>query len=320
MSLSGRTLNLRQRAEMHEILDRALGRGTLPLKVASEDGQLQKHRRMHYHFRPEIFMQLQGTTDFFMPKEDIYLRANEFLIMPAGVPHREEVKPGVDEPFRNLVVGFYSNCLSLHFAHEARPGKPDIEAIEFFDAPDIETYVTLVNQLVTTYHSPSAARQPILEGLFQALLGLLKNLVDVGGGNLNKDIGKVFQTKWLVREQLADPALNVKAIAEKLQCSADYLSHLFNSVTGEKLIHYIQRMRIEGSMLALRSTQLYISEIAWSSGFQDPAYFARIFKKFTGETPAAYRARMEQMHTEKEQAPKTVYHDREDFTHGEPVR
>jgi AraC-like DNA-binding protein len=28
----------------------------------------------------------------------------------------------------------------------------------------------------------------------------------------------------------------------------------------------------------LQTTPLYVSEIAWSSGFSDPAYFARVFK------------------------------------------
>lgn len=307
---------------MREVLEHYLTsatRNVLPLKVGREEGQLQKHKGMHYHFKPEIFLQMQGLTVFHMPREQLILKPGEILFMPTGVPHREVVEPDSKGPFRNLVVGFYSNCLSLHFAYEAAPGKPDIEAIEFFDTPNLKVYVTLVQHLVASYHTRTPARREIINGLTMAILGMLVNVVETGSGHLNKDIGKIFQTKWIVREQFANPELNVKHIAERLHCSPDYLSHLFHRETDEKLVHYIQRIRIEGAMLALESTQLYVSEIAWSSGFQDPAYFARVFKKFTGETPQSFRARIDTKRAQQEEAPKTVYYDHVDYSPGEPV-
>jgi len=122
----------------------------------------------------------------------------------------------------------------------------------------------------------------------------------------------------LVREQFANPELSVQHIAATLGCSADYLSHLFHTETKERLTHYIQRIRIQGAILALESTSLNISEIAYAGGFADPAYFARIFKQHRGMTPQEYRARLDARHSEVESQPKTVFFDRLDFTHGQP--
>ena len=180
-------------------------------------------------------------------------------------------------------------------------------------------FTTVANQIVKAYHAQTPARDHILNGFVNAFLGMCLNLVESGTSNLNKDIEKIFQTKWLVREQIANPKLNVKNIAEKLRCSPDYLSHLFHTQTNEKLIHYIQRIRIEGAMLALRSTQLYISEIAWMSGYQDPAYFTRVFRKFTRESPQEFRARQQQDRAREEVDPKTIYYDRVDYSHGKPL-
>jgi AraC-like DNA-binding protein len=151
-----------------------------------------------------------------------------------------------------------------------------------------------------------------------ALLGMLQNLVETGSGTLNKDVAKVFHTKWLVREQFSNPELNVKSIAAQLNCSPDYLSHLFHSETGEKLIQYIQRIRIDGAKMALETTQLYVSEIAFSSGFRDPAYFTRVFRKITGESPHEYRVKRDQDRLKSEEVPKTIYFDRDDYSHGQP--
>lgn len=292
----------------------------LPLRVPHEAKPVANRRGMHYHYRPEVFLQLHGSTDFSFPREKFRLSAGELLVIPAGVAHGEVVHAGALHPFRNLVVGFYNNTLSVHFAHEVRPGKPDIEAIEFFDAPNLDTFLTLANGVAQTHHTKGPARDAVLKGLVLALLGMLRNIVETGSGQLNSDIGKVFQAKCLVREQFANPDLCVQHIAETLGCSADYLSHLFRTETKERLTHYIQRIRIEGAMLALETASLTISEIAYSSGFADPAYFARVFKQHKGVTPQEFRAQVEARRKQQDKRPKTVYHDHLDYTHGAPCK
>jgi AraC-like DNA-binding protein/mannose-6-phosphate isomerase-like protein (cupin superfamily) len=319
---TARSMSAHNRAEMRAAFDHALKlaeRNRLVLRVPHESKAVQNRRGMHYHYRPEIFLGRQGSTDFSFPRETFRLGPDEICIIPAGVPHGEVVQPGPGQPFRNLVAGFYNNTLSLHFAHEVRPGKPDIEVIEFFDAPNLEVFLTLANTTAQTHSMQGPAREAVLKGLLLALLGLFRNIVETGSGQLNSDIGKVFQAKCLVREQFANADLGVSHIAELLGCSPDYLSHLFHTETKERLTHYIQRIRIDGAILALETSPLTISEIAYASGFSDPAYFARVFKQHKGTTPQVYRARLEASRQTQEEQPKTVYHDRLDFTHGVPA-
>lgn len=318
---AAKRLSAHNRAEMREIFDRAIKlaeRDKLRLKVPHEAKPVQKYRGMHYHYRPELFLQLQGRTDFQFPKESFSLNPDELCVIPAGVPHGEVVYPENGAPFRNLVAGFYNNTLSLHFAYEARPNHPDIEVIEFFDAPNLDVFLTLANSLAQTFQSQGPARESVIKGLLIALIGLFRNIVETGTGQLNSDIGKVFHAKCIVREQFANPELGVQNIAEHLGCSADYLSHLFHTETKERLTHYIQRIRIEGAILALETTSLNVSEIAYAAGFADPAYFARIFKQHKGMPPQEYRAQIDAHRKEVELQPKTVFYDRLDFTHGQP--
>jgi AraC-like DNA-binding protein/mannose-6-phosphate isomerase-like protein (cupin superfamily) len=316
-----KAMNPQNRAEMRLAFDVAIRRAEhdqLNVRVPAEVKSVQKLRGMHYHYRPEIFLQLDGRTEFRFPREHFELGEGEMCIIPAGVPHGEVVYPGKDRPFRNLVAGFYNNTLSLHFAHEAQPHLPDIETIEFFDAPQLEVFHTLSNSLTHTFSSQGPARDAVLKGLVIALLGMFRNIVETGSGQLNNDIGKVFQAKCLVREQYANAGLNVQGIAAKLGCSADYLSHLFHTETQERLTHYIQRIRVNGALIALETTALNISEIAYSSGFADPAYFARVFKQHKSLTPQEYRAQLDAVRQQPDAKPKTVYYNRLDYTHGVP--
>ncbi len=192
--------------------------------------------------------------------------------------------------------------------------------IEFFDAPNLDVFGTLCNSLAHTYSMQGPARDAVLKGLLLALLGMFRNIVETGTGRLNSDIGKVYQAKCLVREQFSNPDLSVQDIADALGCSADYLSHLFHVETKERLIHYRQRIRIDGAILALEGTSLNISEIAYASGFSDPAYFARVFKQHKGMTPLEYRATIDARRNKPETQPKTVFFDHLDYSHGIPQR
>jgi AraC-like DNA-binding protein len=314
-------LSHESRAEMRKVFDRAIrlaDHEQLPLKVPHESRPGQRIKGMHYHYRPEFFLQLQGSTTFLYPKGSFVLGAGEVCVIPANVPHGEHVQAEQGRPFRNLVAGFYNHTISLHFAYEASPGIPDIETIEFFDAPNLDVFLTLCNSITQAYGVQSPARDAVAKGLILSLLGLFRNIVETGTGRLNSDIGKVYQAKCLVREQLSNSKLCVQQIAEALACSPDYLSHLFHTETKEKLTRYIQRIRIEGAILALESSAQTISEIAYSSGFADPAYFARVFKQHRAITPQGFRAQLDAIRNQREVQPKTVYFDRLDFSAGTP--
>ncbi|EDY81111.1 transcriptional regulator, AraC family protein [Verrucomicrobiia bacterium DG1235] len=318
----GSPLAKSDRIEIIDTLDRCIRESEynqLRLKTPSEEGRLQKRPGMHYHFKPEIFVQISGWTKFKVPSETVTVSPGEVCIMPAGVPHQEMISSD-KEAFRNLVIGFYSNAISVHLAFEVETGKPEIDVIEFYDAPNLDVFLNLTNSLVENSHKSGQTRDRVVKGLSIALFAMIRGLVERGSDGINQDIGKVFQAKWLIREQISNTELNVKMLAERLQCSPDYLSHLFNTQTGEKLTHYIQRIRIEGAALALQTTPLYVSEIAWSSGFSDPAYFARVFKKFLDMSPQEYRSQSEERRRKEEVRPKTIYYDHVDYSAGESHR
>lgn len=86
-----------------------------------------------------------------------------------------------------------------------------------------------------------------------------------------------------------DRNISVKAMAEMVQMDEKYLSGLFHKKTGEPLIQYVQRIRVEKAKEALRFTELPVNEIGERVGFVNPNYFFRTFKKWTRQTPNDYR-------------------------------
>ena len=52
-----------------------------------------------------------------------------------------------------------------------------------------------------------------------------------------------------------------------------------------------QRLRIEDAKRRLERTDGAVDEISWRVGYEDPAFFRRLFKRTTGMAPGAYRKR-----------------------------
>jgi transcriptional regulator GlxA family with amidase domain len=67
----------------------------------------------------------------------------------------------------------------------------------------------------------------------------------------------------------------------------------FTEATGFAPIDYVQRLRIEDAKRRLERTDAPADEISWQVGYEDAAFFRRLFKRTTGITPGAYRRRFQ---------------------------
>ena len=83
--------------------------------------------------------------------------------------------------------------------------------------------------------------------------------------------------------------INLNALSDLCNLSISRFSHLFKDVTGTSAIQYINDLRVSKASMYLNTTSLSISDIALKIGFDDAAYFSRIFKKITGISPSDYR-------------------------------
>jgi YesN/AraC family two-component response regulator len=78
-------------------------------------------------------------------------------------------------------------------------------------------------------------------------------------------------------------------IADTIGVSENYLTQVFHSEMGIALWEYLNRYRITKSKDLLTRTQLTIAQVATQVGFEDPAYFSRVFRRQTDQSPRAYR-------------------------------
>jgi AraC-like DNA-binding protein len=101
---------------------------------------------------------------------------------------------------------------------------------------------------------------------------------------------EIWKARKFIKEHSAEE-LSLTKVAKAANISRNHLSEKFKQITGTNFVEYVARARFEKACELLRDVDLRISEIAFAVGFQSLSQFYRVFKKFSGKSPTAYRAR-----------------------------
>ena len=78
-------------------------------------------------------------------------------------------------------------------------------------------------------------------------------------------------------------------MAKELGMSRVQLYKRLLPVTGSTPIEFIRQIRLRRAEQLLRESQLSVSEVAYSVGFNNPRYFSKYFKEMYGVMPSQYK-------------------------------
>ncbi len=93
----------------------------------------------------------------------------------------------------------------------------------------------------------------------------------------------------MISAEYFDKELSVKAAAEKLDISQNYLSTLMKKYYGDTFVNLLTNVRMERAKQLLIYSRKKVSEICDEVGFSDSHYFSYSFRKFYGISPLEMR-------------------------------
>ncbi|MFP4976963.1 response regulator [Paenibacillus sp. CN-4] len=84
--------------------------------------------------------------------------------------------------------------------------------------------------------------------------------------------------------------LSLDQLSDQMNLHPNYISSLFKKETGHTFINYLNMLRIQAAQeLLMSGSELPVSTIGRQVGYDNKHYFTKVFKKYTGTTPGAYR-------------------------------
>lgn len=84
-------------------------------------------------------------------------------------------------------------------------------------------------------------------------------------------------------------SFTLEDLSELIQVTPQHLCRLFRENMGLRPLEYVTQKRIRAAQEYLSGSQYSIAEISVLCGYDNVNYFYRMFRKYTGSTPAAYR-------------------------------
>ena len=99
----------------------------------------------------------------------------------------------------------------------------------------------------------------------------------------------IAQAIEYVEKNIDRSELSVEELSRELGMSRVHLYKKLTAITGRSPVEFIRIIRLKRAAQMLRESQLNVSEIAYSVGFNNPKYFSRYFKDEFGVLPSDYK-------------------------------
>lgn len=99
------------------------------------------------------------------------------------------------------------------------------------------------------------------------------------------------QVMAFMEEQMDNTDITIDDFANKLMLSRTVFYRKLKSIVGLTPVDFVCEMRIKRAAQLIEKSEYSFSQIAYMTGFNDPKYFSRRFKKIMGVTPTEYKER-----------------------------
>jgi len=211
------------------------------------------------------------------------VRKGELTVIPAGAPH--EYGSSEESPWTIYWFHMKGELAASFFGPErsAEPFPIPVERsaaiIGLFD----ECYEFL-SQGHSLEHVIYASQ---LAGHLAAIIRLAYSKRKAAPNPLRQ--ANIEQALRYMTEHLEDN-VSLAELAAQAALSIPHFTQLFKKRTGYSPIDYYLRLKIQSASQYLALTDQSVKAVSLRTGFQDPYYFSRLFKKIMGKSPSAYRS------------------------------
>lgn len=245
---------------------------------------------LHRHDFHELAVVLRGKGTHFAGSRALILRPGCVYLLSPGDTHYYEFS----EPMVLLTFMFDKRVLRPFRADLAR--MPGYDRLFSTGAPEPEFRLNAktlaeLDILLNAIASESRQRVPgddalLAAYLLQAFVLILRDMQhDDRFAYASGDIGAAVSfMQHHFGEEIA-----LSRLARMVSLSESSFSRKFREEFGMPPMQWLQRLRIRKATEFLIRSDMTIAQIAQMTGFADPLYFSRLFRKVTGTTPRRYR-------------------------------
>ena len=230
---------------------------------------------LHVRLNQESYQVEAGQTVFVNP-ETLHQAYPEDCIYECLVFHPDFI-PALDDDSKSFMEGI-KNLEYIVQSHQNDPSEPlAVDIHNLFDIMETDTPGSKLRVIGALY-------QLFGDVLDRKLYQVAETLPPAA----DKKLPKLKTVLSFIRGNYHS-AITLEDIARAAGMSRKYVCSFFKEMTTKTPMEYLKLYRIERAARKLINTDMSVTEIALSCGFNDFSYFIKTFKQIKGTTPAKYR-------------------------------
>ena len=282
-----------------EIKKNYMIRGTPDLPIATYIGVAEKNMKRwskyaEFHTETEISLVVRGSVTMQLGQSQTIFHSGDIFIIPSNLSHRRVVFSS--DTLLHAIV-FSPNAIRMdanHFFQQGfvlplledrlelprllQPGHPAYDAVydQMMRLESCRIYEKNFKQY----------RLSVLMNICLALMPHCQVITDEIPISDPGHEGVKLCMRYLHNHHAKK--ISIPEVAGYCHLHPNYLSAVFRQYTGESIIEYLTRIRIESAQRLLREN-LPVNKVAEMAGFRSECLFYRKFKDITGMTPKTYQ-------------------------------
>lgn len=244
-------------------------------RAAGQDWVIAPHRHVNLH---QIFLIRAGMIALSLDGVRRNPAPPVVINIPPGTVHDFRFSAGTDGHVLTLPPADFPEVFGQAMRALQRPFDADGAGLE------------AVMDMIATRHAESAPHRRLR--LRAAVIELCCDLAERGEATGDAAaLPHIPQLEALIRAHLPD-GWQVTDYARALGLSDRHLRRLCLEATGLSTHGFIAATRLREACRLLAYTRLQVQEVGFALGFDDPAYFVRVFRQGTKLSPGEYRRRI----------------------------
>ena len=214
-------------------------------------------------------------------------KANEFFILPAGMPHAYGSSD--DEPWTIYWLHFQGEHAAIYARGAQQP-----QAV----LPNLQSRIghrnNIFEEIFTTLSRDNGLDAlRFVSSLLHYYLASMRYLQQYRQAEAPRqkttDEDAIVEAAVHFLKENIGQRLALSDMAAYVGYSVSHFSAIFRRKTGQSPLSFFNRLKIEDACGMLETTDIQINQLCYKVGIDDPYYFSRLFTRIMGCSPDAYR-------------------------------
>ncbi len=245
----------------------------------------------HRHDAYEIYLFLEGNTDFYLEKSCYRLQRGDMTVVAPTQLHRSvcldegaykrygiNIKPFLLDRLSSAATDLKS-CFST---------QSDRTHLAHLSEAEIEQFIAIFDRLQQALDSREYGQDILVLAETARLLVFVNRVFCSPCQNPDNIMPKLVRDIMMYIEEHLTEEISLEGLAQNFYLSHDYISRQFKSATGLTIRSYLLDQRICRAKTCLLEGKS-VTQACLESGFSDYANFIRSFTKHEGVSPGKYK-------------------------------